>query len=271
MLVNVNHIHPNPDNPRFEAGDLTELAASIRVHGVLVPILARIDQNSSYPEFHYIIEDGYRRWAAARTVLEYVPVNVLEMAGQENPKTRALAIGLITDIHKVTLTPMEKAKAFGRLRDEFDMTMAQIANSIGVDTSTVSRYLALLELSDRTQKRVASGSLSVDDAIKAVRIQRAKNRKEAGHKPADVGWEPDHFTKDHHLAKKARTMCDAREHTGRRRIGKIACGQCWETVIRQDEVKVQQVQFQEAGISVPFLPPIMTAGTRKSSGNGVAG
>lgn len=52
----------------------------------------------------------------------------------------------------------------------------------------------------------------------------------------DAGeWEPDHFTPGHQLAKKAKALCEAREHTLRRRVGKTACGQCWETVIRADE------------------------------------
>ena len=64
---------------------------------------------------------------------------------------------------------------------------------------------------------------------------RAKQRKRQG-KPRDGPvWEPDHLGATHPLARKANDMCDAREHTMRRRIGKVACGQCWETVIRQDE------------------------------------
>ena len=60
-------------------------------------------------------------------------------------------------------------------------------------------------------------------------------RSQRGRRRSRPLWEPDHFTTGHRLAREARALCDAREHTGRRRVGKVACGQCWETVIRQDE------------------------------------
>lgn len=78
-------------------------------------------------------------------------------------------------------------------------------------------------------------------ALAAVRKTRKARAKKAGGR-ADYSWEPDYLTGKHPLARKARRLCDAREHTMRRRIGETACGQCWETAIREDERTVIAAQ-----------------------------
>lgn len=257
IRTSVNNIHPNLANPRTEAGDVTELAASIRENGILQDILVR-----PAPELgpdQYVIEDGYRRWVAAKYVTDEIRVTVRVPGPDDDLAIREVITSLVTTIHRKDLTPMERARAYGRLRDEAGMTQAQIAKLMGLKSDgTVSRYLMLLELAPSYQKAVAEGKASVEHAIGAVSRKRAKERKEKGHKPALVEWEPDHFTSNHHLAKMAKTMCDAREHTARRRYGNIACGLCWETVIRQDQSKADRVEYQGMGLAVPFIAPIMT-------------
>jgi ParB family chromosome partitioning protein len=85
----------------------------------------------------------------------------------------------------------------------------------------------------------------------AIRRTRQRQRKREG-KPEMGGgeWEPDHFSPRHPLAKKAAAMCEARGHTMRRRVGKTACGSCWETVIRADErIVAETLAGQEREIS----------------------
>lgn len=273
ISVPIKNIHPNPDNPRFEAGDVTALARSISDEDLLSPLLVIPSPDPTQGEGHYMIEDGYRRWVAAKE-RGRVSLNctVRYPAPGEDLRVRALITGLITDLHKEHLTAMERAEAYGRLRDEGGMSQGEIAQRLSLNTSTVSRYLSLLELSDKSKDDVRSGKLSVENAITAVKKHRAGQRKKEGKKPVDVGWEPDHFTRNHHLAKKAQTMCDAREHTGRRRYDGVACGQCWETVIRQDQSKVDYQEYKQAvedaggQFAVPFLPPLMTAGTSRPNG-----
>jgi len=260
VLIPVKNLNPNPDNPRFEAGDVSDLARSITEDDLLHPILV-IPAPWIGPD-QYLIEDGYRRWVASKDYNDDLPCIIRDLAPDEDPKVRALITGLVTDLHKEHLTPLERARAYGRLRDEAEMTQDQIAQRLGVNTSTVSRYLALLELSDKSQEDIRAGKLSVENAIKAVQKVRAKNRKKKGMKPVDIGWEPDHFTDRHHLAKRAGKLCDAREHTSRRRYGKIACGQCWEDAIRQDQTTVLQAAYldsQREGNNPIFLPPFNTA------------
>jgi ParB family chromosome partitioning protein len=122
----------------------------------------------------------------------------------------------------------------GALRNH-GRTAAQIARRTGLSDATVGYYLSLLELDDDARKRVRDGHIPVGEAIAAVRRVRARQRQRRGAPRQGAVWEPDHLDARHPLARKANAMCDAREHTMRRRIGKVACGQCWETVIRQDE------------------------------------
>lgn len=261
-------IHPNPDNPRIEAGDVTVLAASIREQGIKQPLL--VIPAPLFGDGHFMLEDGYRRWVASRNILYALPCQVRVPHPDENLAVSALITGLVTDTNE-NLTAMEKSKAYSRLRKE-GMTQAQIARAVGVHDSTVARYLALDELAPAAQERVRKGTLSVDNALDAVKRHRATGRKKEGKKPIDPGWDPDHFTRRHHLARKAETMCNAREHNGRRRLGREAgydgaCGQCWETCIRQDQSTVDRVEYQGMGFDVPFIAPVMTAGTKTATAN----
>lgn len=111
----------------------------------------------------------------------------------------------------------------------------RIARSIGMSDATVGYYLALLDLDVKSQEAIRRGDLSANDAVTAIRSTRAKARKREGKAAVGPVWEPDHFTSRHPLARKATAMCEAREHSLRRRLGKVACGECWETMIRQDE------------------------------------
>jgi ParB family chromosome partitioning protein len=227
--VHVDRVHPHPRNIRSDLGDLTETTASVRVHGVLQPIVVQ-----PHPEIAgaYQVLAGHRRLAAAKLAgRDQVPVVIR----RPPPGVTAEELMLVENCHRRDLNPMDKAEAMGALRAG-GRTAAQIARSTGLSESTVGHYLALLDLAPAAQAKVRSGELSAADAVAAVRRVRKRKRARDG-KPAMGGgeWEPDHFATHHPLAKKARAMCEAREHSMRRRVGKIACGQCWETVIRADE------------------------------------
>lgn len=135
---------------------------------------------------------------------------------------------------------MERAEALGALVNR-GYTQDQIARRTGKSVSWVNYYLSLLDLDTGSQEKVRAGELAVTHAIDGVRRARKAARKKRG-STADFTWEPDHLADGHPLAKRARTMCDTREHGMRRRLGGIACGQCWETVIRIDERKVIEAE-----------------------------
>ena len=239
QMIASERLHPNPDNPREDPGDLTGLAGSIRKNGLLQPVVARPAPDIG--DGHYYIEAGYRRWMAMREWSSQIPAVIRPLQRGESPVRRNLITGLVENIHRRDLDPIEKARAFGRLRDELKLNQQQIAAETGLDSSTVSVSLALLELSDDTQERVRRGTLTVTEALRLVKRRRAAQRRKKGG-PGRTGavWEPDWFTAKHPLARKAAALCDAREHNSRRRIGARgqypgACGQCWESVVREDE------------------------------------
>jgi ParB family chromosome partitioning protein len=274
-MILVSNIHPNPNNPRKEAGNVTELARQIKdrvdqgLPALVQPIM--VIPAPQYGGDHVMIEDGYRRWVAGKSVVRALECTVNYPRPDEDLTRRALSIGLVTALHKMDLTPLEKADAFGRLHKEFGMTQDAIGKQFGITGSSVGYYMALLDLSDKSRGDVASGKLSADRAISAVREHRSKNRKKSGKKPIDVGWEPDHFSDSHYLAKNAKVMCDARGHGSRRRFAG-ACHACWETVIRRDENQVTKVDFLTAGSKeLQFMPPAPlengVAGVNGTTGN----
>lgn len=228
-MVPLDKIHPHPYNVRVELGDLTEFAASIRAQGLLQPLTVRPHPTIA-DDFEAIA--GHRRHEACRLAgLAAVPCVIRT----DIDDTTAVELMIIENLQRRALNPIEKAEAFGRLRDQHALTATQIADRTGLSQSTISYFLSLLELDTRTRERVRRGELAVGDAIKRVRKQRAKARNSDGSGTRDWTWEPDHFARTHALAKKANALCEAREHTTRRQLGGIACGQCWETVVRGDE------------------------------------
>lgn len=225
--LDMSLIHPHPANVREDLGDLTELAESIRAHGVLQPVVVRPLRRR---RDKYELLAGHRRYAAARLAgCDRVPVTVRH--GVDDGQ--ALELMLVENCQRRELNAMEKAEAMGALINR-DYTAADISRKTGIASSTVSYYLTLLELDEASREKVRSGRVSASDAVAAVRRTRKRARAKAG-SSADFAWEPDYLASTHPLARKARKLCDAREHTMRRRIGKTACGQCWESVIRQDE------------------------------------
>lgn len=266
-LIRVDHLHPNPDNPRLEAGDVTELANSIRKLGLLQALLVRpapeftpcqlcFDPGEPCPG-HFWIEAGYRRWVAMKTWNNAIRCHVQPHAlPREEALERNLMVGLIENLHRENLDPIEKARSFGRLRDECHLSQAEIARSGGFHPSTVATSLALLELAPGAQEKVRNGQLGVGEALKIVRRHRRKQRaaRTGGSGRAGAVWEPDHFTRSHALSVKAEAMCDVRGHTSRRRRGG-ACDLCWEDTIRADQRLIDQLEFQQLTQDVLCPPP----------------
>lgn len=224
----LDRIHDHPANIREGVGSVTELADSIRVHGILQPLT--VQPHPTRPG-HFELLAGHRRRAAA---LAAGLVTVPAVVRADVDRATAIELMLVENVQRTDLGPIEKAEAYGRLRDDHGYSATKIAKKTGLSQSTVSYFLALLDLSPADRARVRSGELAVGDAITGVRRKRKRARESSG-EDRTWSWEPDYLTGTHLLAKRAARLCEAREHTSRRRIGQTACGQCWETVIRQDE------------------------------------
>lgn len=153
----VELLRANPNNPRknFGESELEELARSIRDKGVLQPIVAR-----PLPDGEFEIVAGERRWRAAqRAGVHDVPVLIRELTDGE-----ALEIALIENIQRSDLNPLEEARAFSLLLEQFSYTQQQLADSIGKSRSHVSNTLRLLNLPEDVREQIEVGSLTAGHA-----------------------------------------------------------------------------------------------------------
>jgi ParB family transcriptional regulator, chromosome partitioning protein len=149
----VETIHPNPRQPRrrFEPEATAGLAASIAHQGVLQPIVVR-----PRPEGGYEVIAGERRWRAAREAgLPTLP-SVVRNADDRD----TLLIGLVENVARESLSPIEEARAYASLVDEFELSLGEVAERVGRSKPAVSNRLRLLELPDDVLWMVARGELT---------------------------------------------------------------------------------------------------------------
>jgi ParB family chromosome partitioning protein len=150
---------PNRFQPRVVhlPARLEDLARSIKVNGVIQPIVVRRDGD----RFHIIA--GERRWRAAQKAgLMRVPVVVREVTdGQDRS---LLEMALVENIQRENLNPIDEALAYRRLSEEFRLTQEEIAAAVGKDRASVANFQRLLRLPAEVQAEVASGALSMGHA-----------------------------------------------------------------------------------------------------------
>jgi ParB family chromosome partitioning protein len=154
--IAVAAIQLNPYQPRkhFDEDELLTLAESIRIHGVLTPVLVRPVSNG------YQLIAGERRLRAAQLVgLTEIPAQVREMDEQQ-----VLEAALVENIQRTDLNPIEKAAGFKEYLDKFQMTHEHLAGRIGVDRTTITNLLGLLNLPPDVQEFVRVGALTLGHA-----------------------------------------------------------------------------------------------------------
>jgi ParB family chromosome partitioning protein len=155
----VESLEPGPFQPRggMDKESLEELAASIREHGILQPILARPKPGS--PGAYEII-GGERRWRAAQVArLHEVPVVVRDLGDRE-----AMAAGLVENLQRQDLNAMEEAEGYRRLIDEFGLTQEGLGQAVGKSRSHVANTVRLLSLPSEVRDLVRNGVLSAGHA-----------------------------------------------------------------------------------------------------------
>ena len=156
IQIAVEQIKPNRFQPRKEFVDaaLQELCASIKEKGVITPVLVRKSIRG------YELIAGERRFRASQLAgLKTVPAIIKDVTDEE-----ALELALIENIQREDLNPLEEAKAFKQLADQFNLTHEQVAQKVGKDRSTVTNILRLLELPESVQEYVSRGTLSMGHA-----------------------------------------------------------------------------------------------------------
>jgi ParB family chromosome partitioning protein len=155
----IESLVPNRDQPRkhFEAALLRELADSIKVHGILQPIVVTPHDD---PPGSFMIVAGERRWRAAQLAgLHDVPVVV-----RDTPESDRLELAVLENLQRLDLSPIEEAQAYRQLMDVREYTQEQLAERLGKDRSTVANALRLLKLPPKVQGFVQEGRLSMGHA-----------------------------------------------------------------------------------------------------------
>ncbi|MBL8549901.1 MAG: ParB/RepB/Spo0J family partition protein [Hyphomonadaceae bacterium] len=157
--IPIELVQRNPLQPRkhFDEAELNELASSIKAHGVLQPILVR--PLASAPG-RYEIVAGERRWRAAQKAgLHNIPAVIRELNEVE-----ILEIGIIENVQRTDLNPIEEAQGYQALIDRFGHTQEDIADSVGKSRPHIANILRLLKLPDDIQEMVRDGRLAAGAA-----------------------------------------------------------------------------------------------------------
>lgn len=152
QLLPLTRIVPNPHQPRTVMNEekLAELAASIKEHGLIQPLIV------TQTESGYTLIAGERRWRASQLAgLKEVPVVVKEATPQA-----MLELAIIENIQRADLNPLEEAYAYQQLTDEFGLTHELVAQRVGKGRSTITNLIRLLELPENIQQAVSDGRIS---------------------------------------------------------------------------------------------------------------
>jgi ParB family chromosome partitioning protein len=155
--IKVSEIEADPDQPRrrFDEVALQDLAQSIRIHGILQPIVVTSKGGK------YMIVAGERRWRAAQIAgLDKIPALVRTLTNQHR-----LELSLIENLQRTDLNPLETATAYVKLRDQFNLSLDQVSERVGGKSqSAISNTMRLLRLPDFARKEIAEGNLTEGQA-----------------------------------------------------------------------------------------------------------
>lgn len=169
--IRISLIEPNRKQPReqFREESLGELADSIKKYGVLQPLLVK------KKGMMYEIIAGERRWRAAKLAgLKEVPVIVKEFDPKE-----AAEIAIIENIQREDLGPVEEARAYQSLMEEFGLTQEEVAERVSKNRSTITNSLRLLQLSEKVLSLLSEGSLSAGHARCLIPLEPQKQEQVA--------------------------------------------------------------------------------------------
>lgn len=158
LYIPLDRIVPNKAQPRqfFPQDEIDRLADSVRKTGLLQPILVRRREVEGGALPTYEIIAGERRWRAARqSGLVKVPAILRQLTDRE-----ALELGIVENVQRSDLNPIEEALAYYRLAEEFGANQSEIADKVGKDRASIANSLRLLKLSEDVQKLLVSGVLS---------------------------------------------------------------------------------------------------------------
>ena len=170
QMISINKVEPNRDQPRkkFEEDALMELSDSIKQFGVLQPLLVRKRKD------YYEIIAGERRWRAAKMAgIKEIPVIIKDYTEQE-----IIEIGLIENIQRENLNPIEEAAAYKRLLEEFNLKQDEVAERVSKSRTAVTNSMRLLKLCEKVQQMVIDDMISTGHARALLAIEDADSQYE---------------------------------------------------------------------------------------------
>ena len=169
-IVPVDHIEPNPEQPRlaFNQETLDELAASIREHGVLQPILVRpVSPN------RYQLIAGERRWRASKLAgLDTIPALI-----EEIDDDTALEISIIENLQREDISPLDEAAMYDRMVSEHGYSIRKLADKLGTDKGYVENRLRLADAPDEVRQLVSLRKDTLSHAYELMKVEDPKKRR----------------------------------------------------------------------------------------------
>lgn len=192
--IDIDLIDPSPFQPRtrFREEALEELARSIRVSGIVQPLVVRRMGH------RYQLIAGERRWRAAqRAAIPRVPAIVRDVRDE-----MALEMTLVENLQREDLNPVEQARAFQRLTDEFHLTQEEAAERTGKDRATIANSVRILRLEDPILDLIEEGKISAGHARALLSVDEPKERLELARKSARGGMTVRQL--ERHVARHAR-------------------------------------------------------------------
>jgi ParB/RepB/Spo0J family partition protein len=169
-VIPIDRIEPNPDQPRmvFDAEALHELAASIREHGVLQPILVR-----PLGENRFQLVAGERRWRASREAGHATIPALVEELDDDT----ALEISIIENLQREDLNPLEEAAMFDRMVHEHGYSIRKLADKLGKDKGYLENRLRLADAPEEIRELVSLRKDTVSHAYELMKVQDPKKRR----------------------------------------------------------------------------------------------
>lgn len=227
VAIPVRELRGSPNNPRERLTNIDELAVSIRENGLIQPIIVQKVPG----ERGYRIVAGHRRYAA---VLKLGWPKVPAIIRRDLLPDEELLTMLVENGQRAGLDPIEEARALSRLKTQTGLSDLEVARKVGYSQAKVSGRLALLALPPEEQEELRGGQVSIAASVERARITSGRTNPGARGKTG-----PQHLGVGHPLGARAKARCQRLGHMEKRgstkSVGGIACGECWESVVRADE------------------------------------
>ena len=180
LMLPVEEILPGDAQPRqhFDDAKHEELAASIRSHGIIQPVVVRRRGNM------YELVAGERSWRAAQKAgLKEIPAVLSDVSEKD-----ALTVALVENLQREDLNPLEEAEAFQRLHEDLGYSQQEIAAAVGKDRTTVTNSLRLLKLPAAVRQQVLDGELSMGHARALLSLEDATEMEKLGREIVQKKW-----------------------------------------------------------------------------------